>query len=219
MPTRGFDADDFELLERLGEANRVEVDADTAERADAAWERVEAVLRDAVVRTEAPGLSIDVWPWREGSNTNGFVWARLKRPDARSFATHLGVFLAPGDCNISLDLEKDRIEEGSSRESLEDVLDFYGDTGRPVLGGVEDPDIRIWTDADNVLELEEFLDEDLATFMDRNQDSEHPWPKLGYRLPAERLASAPDEQARLFGSRLESLVPVYDALVRSVGTS
>lgn len=208
-----FDIPDFELLERLARSEGID---DELERdARESWRRARRLLAAAARVADVPGIEIEVWPWREDGDACPFLWARLKHRERSGHAAHVGLFLSPDHCNLAVDLEKDRLEDGTSEESLDDVLVFYREHAPAVLSACQDDRLRVWTDLDNVLDVDEFLAADFSEFMAAGRDEEHPWPRTGYLLQREELEAHPDDQVRNLGGRLRHLLPVYDALLAS----
>jgi hypothetical protein len=75
----------------------------------------------------------------------------------------------------------------------------------------------VWTDTENVVTPSEFREQDFDAFMERNRDSGHPWPKVGYLLDADAVVGFDDAWLREMHARAAVLVPVYEAMVRSLG--
>lgn len=197
--------DDFALLERLEDAG--EVDEDLAEALDDLWDRTGTALREATEGLDG-NWRVELWPWRLQGDHFPFVWARCKLSDAGEFAAHLGVFLSPGHCNVCLDLEKDAIDDHSAAETLEQVRSFWRGPVVQLLTAAEDRRLKVWTDPDNVVAPAVYVEEGLDELMARNNDPEHPWPRVGFLPPRQALVDA-DDLAALLTDRLQSLAPVY----------
>ena len=217
----GIGHGDFELLRQL------EAGPPTEDAVDELWARSHLLLGDLGNALFARhGHRADLWP--EGAGDDGdrgpFLWGRLKRIGNERFATHIGVFVSPGLCNLSIDLEKDLLDAGQAPESLEQVVAFYRTRLAAILaepgglGASAAPmrtDLRVWTDSRNVVEASNFGAIDFAAFMDANQDAGHPWPKLGYIMSADEVVGFGDRWVDEYSVRGERLVVAYDAMIES----
>lgn len=210
----GFEGAAFELLRELetGEAGD--------EAVDKLWARTRRLFGDL-----GAGLfgehdhHVDLWP--EGAGDDGdrgaFLWGRLKRANNKRFATHIGVFLSPGLCNLSIDLEKDLLDAGQSDESLEQFVGFCGSELPSLFDPATRPDLQVWTDSQNVVAAAQFGTVDFAAFMDANRDADHPWPKIGYISSAEQVQGFGNDWVGEYRARARPLVATYDAMIRSFG--
>ncbi|HEX9698776.1 MAG TPA: hypothetical protein VGD06_04875 [Acidobacteriota bacterium] len=213
----GFAPGDFELLGRLESAEE-ELAGGVQERADELWERAERLIGELGAALFGEGNQVAaLWPDGGDGDRGPFLWARIKRAGNERFATHLGAFLSPGSCNLSIDLEKDPLDAGESAERLEQVLDFYPDGLVSSLRPPLRPDLVVWTDPDNVVAAADFAAVDFDRFMAANADTGHPWPKVGYLLSAADVEELGEGWVEGCRARLAPLVPVYDAMIRSYG--
>jgi hypothetical protein len=215
-PEEGFGSADFELLQRIGDGD--EPDAATSEAAEALWTKAERLAgRLGAGLFDERGFHASVWPDRGDGERGPFLWARLKRAGNEAYATHIGVFLSPGFCNLSLDLEKDPLDAGQAGETLEQVLAFYRDGAAALLDPPVRPDLRVWTDTNNVVTPADFAGVDFDAFLAANRDAGHPWPKAGYLLNADLISGFGNDWLRRSHARADALVPIYDAMIRSFG--
>jgi len=209
----GFTAADFDLLQRLGDDVG---DGDAAANADALWHKTRRLIAQLGAGLFGDGLySAALWPDDDGGERGPFLWARLKRAGSERFATHIGVFLSPGLCNLAIDLEKDPLDAGESAESLAQVLDFYRAEALGLIDPPARPDLRVWTDTRNVIPAGDLGAVHFADFMAANSDAGHPWPKVGYLLSAENVVDFGDDWLAEYHPRAVPLVPIYDAMLRS----
>lgn len=214
--TDALSEQDLDTLDELASASGPPAPGSAlAERATRSWERARHLCRQAADASGHPGMALEIWPWRKAGAVFPFVWARFKKPTATGHASHVGLFLSNDGCNCCLDLEKDLLDAGESEETLADVMAFYRDSN--ALPREDDPDLRVWTDEDNVLSLSAFRLADLDEFMAANQDEGHPWPRIGYRFDPQELIAAPDGQIARLGAWLGRLQPFYGALLAHVG--
>ncbi|MFW6198461.1 MAG: hypothetical protein ACOC5E_01420 [Acidobacteriota bacterium] len=197
--------DDFALLHRLEEAD--EVEDDLAAALDDLWGRVESALQRATGQLDDE-WRVDLWPWNLEGDRFPFVWARCKLDEADEFAAHLGAFLSPGHCNLCLDLEKDALDDGSAAETLDQVRGFWRGPVAPLLRAAEDPRLKVWTDPDNVVAPEIYVEEGLGELLSRNNDPEHPWPRVGY-LPSRQSLVGVEDLVALLVDRFRTLAPLY----------
>lgn len=158
-----------------------------------------------------------VWPWEVDGDAFPFIWGRLKTENATEMATHIGFFFSREHCNLCIDLEKDLIDAGEARESVSEVHAFYRQRLADALPGRTPDNLKVWTDADNVLPIREFLETDFDTFMEANRDEDHPWPRVGYLLEAREVLGWDGAWTEELGARLEPLVPVYRTMVAAHG--
>ena len=212
----GFGAEDFELLRQLGSGE--EPSRRMRNRTDRLWAKAEGLVDELGAALFGEGNHVAaLWPDGGDGDRGPFLWARIKRAGNERFATHLGAFLSPGSCNLSIDLEKDPLDAGESAERLEQVIDFY----RGLLGSALRPPLRsdllVWTDPGNVVAAGEFAAIDFDRFMAGNADAAHPWPKVGYLLSAADMEELGESWVEECRARLAPLVPVYDAMIRSYG--
>lgn len=210
----GFGAAAFELL------NQLETDTAASEAVDQLWVRARRLLRElgASLFGEAD-FSADLWPEGKGDDGNRgqFLWGRLKQAGNEQFATHIGVFLAPGLCNLSIDLEKDLLDAGQAAESLERFIEFCRAELPSMLRDSPNTDLQVWTDTTNVVAAAEFEAGDFSTFMAANRDASHPWPKVGYILSTDDVVRFGDTWVEEYHVRATRLVPIYDAMIRNFG--
>ena len=212
----GFGAADFADLEQLAALER-SVPDELAGRLDATWRRLECSLSRVGSSLLPEGHQAALWPWREGEALFPFVWGRIKAADWSEFATHLGLFLSPGYCNVCIDLEKDPLDAGESAETLEQVLSYFsGGEWKTALGEHPD-DLQLWTDSRNVVTLAGFEETGFDAFMAANQDPSHPWPKLGYLPDAQKVAAYGEHLDDELEARFRTLAPVYRAMLDSFG--
>jgi hypothetical protein len=211
----GFGRREFELLRRL-QSGEEQLAGGTQERVDELWERTDRLIGELGAALFGEGnQAAALWPDGDDGDRGPFLWARLKRAGNERFATHLGAFLSPDACNLSIDLEKDPLDAGESAERLEQVIDFYGDGLAAALRPPLRPDLLVWTDPENVVAAGEFATIDFERFMAANADAGHPWPKIGYLLSAGQVEAFGDRWVQECRTRLAPLVPVYDAMIRS----
>ncbi len=205
----GYDATDFDLLRRAEHSDPVATDV--------LWEKTAAWIdRLGAALFGEGGFHAALWPDEDGDERPPFLWARLKRVGNEPFCTHIGVFLSPGFCNLSLDLEKDLLDAGASAESLAQVLDFYrGEFDAPSID-VGRSDMRIWTDTKNVIAAADRQGTDFDGFMAANRDAGHPWPKVGYLLTPEEVCGFGERWVEAYGERASALIPYYEAFIHSV---
>ena len=208
----GFKSDDFELLGEF-EAGTV-VD----KLVDRLWTKAARLIGELAADLLGDGhYHADLWP--EGDGDDGdrgpFLWARVKRAGNENYATHIGVFLAPALCNLSIDLEKDLLDAGQSGEVLEQVIEFFRSDLPAMLGSATRKDLQVWTDSQNVVAADNFEMIDFTAFMNANQDTGHPWPKVGYILSADEVKGFGDHWVGECRDRARFLVRVYDAMIRS----
>ena len=217
--TGGFGADDFALLEAMAAAGS-ERSADLAERVDALWAKA-----DRLVDALGAGLfdigdyAASIWPDSDADERPPFIWARLKRAGNERYATHIGLFLSPGFCNLAIDLEKDPLDAGDSAETLDQVIEFYRSDFASTLAATERTDMRVWTDTRNVVGSAGFAAINFDRFMVDNRDEGHPWPKAGYLLSVADVEGFADRWVEEYRARGAALVPIYDAMIRSFGTA
>lgn len=208
----GFEPDDFELLEKF------EAGIATEDLVDRLWRKAGRLIGKLGADLFGDGFyHADLWP--EGDGDDGdrgpFLWARIKRTGNEKYATHIGVFLSPGLCNLSIDLEKDLLDAKQSGEILEQVIKFFRSDLPSMLGPATRKDLQVWTDSQNVVALDNFGSVDFTAFMNANQDSGHPWPKVGYILSAHDVEGFGDRWGEEYRQRAQYLVEVYDAMIRS----
>ena len=208
-----------------------------ADALDALWERVGGLLEATAAALPAPAsFQTELWPWLDPQDPRvgyPFLWGRIKARDRTDYAAHMGLFISATSANFCVDLEKDLLDAGVSRESLADVHGFYAGRGRAVLssldrqstpGGLAGPAEHdtpeevlpaIWTDRGNVRRVADFLDGDFNAFMSANNDHGHPWPKVGYLFDPIANVSVRDAVELL--PRLvkwaKTLLPIYSGLV------
>ena len=213
----GFGAEDFALLEAMAAAGS-EQPADLAGRTNALWAKVDRLvhgLGDALF--EAGNYGASIWPDNDADERLPFIWARLKRSASESFSTHIGLFLSPAFCNLSIDLEKDPLEAGESAETLDQVIEFFRSRFPLMSSELGTTDLRVWTDTRNIVGTAGFAAIDFERFMADNHDAEHPWPKVGYILSARDVAGFADRWVEEYVARAAPLVPIYDAMISSFG--
>lgn len=218
MPTSGdsFTAADFSLLQRLGDDTAG--GEDLAANTDALWDKTGRLIAELGVELfGAGGYSAALWPDGGDGERGPFLWARIKRSGGERFATHIGVFLSPDFCNLSIDLEKDLLDAGHSGETLAQVLDFYREDALGLINPPARPDLSVWTDTRNVVRAGEFgATHFFDDFMAANSDTGHPWPKVGYLLEATEVIAFGDDWFAEYAGRAVVLVPIYDAMLRSL---
>jgi hypothetical protein len=158
-----------------------------------------------------------VWP--EGGVDAGergaFLWGRLKGAGAEGFATHIGVFVSAGLCNLSIDLEKDLLDARQSGESLAQVLEFFRSGLAATLGPTTPAALSVWTDTRNVVAARDFDSVDFSAFLNANRDADHPWPKIGYILTAEEVQGFGERWVEEYRSRGAPLIAVYETMIRT----
>ena len=213
----GFGTADFALLQEMAVADPGPT-GDLADPVDVLWAKADRLTNElgAGLFGEA-GHSVAVWPDNYRDPCPPFIWARLKRAGNERYATHIGLFLSPELCNLSIDLEKDPLDAGDSAETLEQVIEFYRSDFASTLTGTERTDIRVWTDTRNLVSSIGFAAIDVDRFMADNHDPDHPWPKAGYILSAADVAGFASRWVEEFRQRAAPLVPIYDAMIRSFG--
>ena len=210
----GFGAVVFELLNQLATGTAAN------EAVDELWARARRLLGELGAGLFGEGdFSADLWPEGEGDDGDRgpFLWGRLKKAGNERFATHIGVFVAPGLCNLSIDLEKDLLDAGQAAESRKQFIGFCRTELPSMLRHSAPPDLQVWTDTRNVVEAAEFGAGDFAAFMDANRDAGHPWPKVGYILSADDVAGFGNAWVAEYRARAIPLVPIYEAMIRSFG--
>lgn len=212
----GLTRDDLEAIDALGAA-AAELEEDSRRRARRAWERAASLLDD--LATTLGGFRAELWPWRQEDDTFPFLWGRLKERRSSEFATHLGLFVSADHCNFCIDLEKDRVEAGESRESASDVRAYYRNRLPDLLPPEPEPPapLRVWTDPDNVVEARRFGSVDFAEFMAASGDPEHPWPRLGYLMDVGEHVGFGGRWIEEMQRRAEPLLPVYRDMLRAFG--
>lgn len=210
----GFSAEDFALLQRIGAG--AAGGEELAVGADALWDKAgRLIARLGTGLFGGGGFSAALWPDGGDGERGPFLWGRIKRSGAERFATHIGVFLSSGLCNLAIDLEKDPLDAGESAESLAQILDFYRAEALGLMDPPARPDLCVWTDTRNVVPAGELAGVDFDDFMAANRDAGHPWPKVGYLLNAENVVDFGDDWLAEFHPRAVPLVPIYDAMLRS----
>jgi hypothetical protein len=210
-----FSVEDFELLRQL-ESGKEDLSGGLDDRTDRLWAKTEGLIGELGAALFGEGnQAAALWPDGDAGDRGPFLWARLKRAGNAQFATHLGAFLSPDACNLSIDLEKDPLDAGESAERLEQVIDFYGDGLAAALRPPLRSDLVVWTDPGNVFAVGDFATIDFERFMAANADAGHPWPKVGYLLNAAEVQAFGDRWVQECRTRLAPLVPVYDAMIRS----
>lgn len=213
----GFGAADFALLEGMAVADSDRT-GDLADRIDVLWAKADRLANElGVALFGEAGHTAAVWPDNYRDECPPFIWGRLKRAGNERYATHIGWFLSPESCNLSIDLEKDPLDAGDSAETLDQVIEFYRSEFASTLTGIERMDIRVWTDARNVVGTVGFSAIDFHRFMADNHDPDHPWPKTGYTLSAADVEGFASRWVEEFRQRAAPLVPIYDAMIRSFG--
>jgi len=211
-----FTTADFELLEEMDTAGP-DRSVHLTERADALWAKAERLVGElAAGLFGADNYSAAIWPDSAGEERLPFIWARLKRSGNQSYATHIGVFLSPGFCNLSVDLEKDLLDAGESAETLEQVVGFFGSQFASISRDLA-TDVRVWTDTRNVVGVAGFAALDFDRFMADNHDADHPWPKVGYMFTAADVAGFAERWVEEYRGRAAPLVPMYDAMINGFG--
>lgn len=209
----GFRRRDFELLRRIGEEDAAAASA----QVDELWARTRTLI-DALGHELLGGDAYaTLWAEHDAAERGPFLWARMKRAAHKRFATHIGVFLSPGFCNLSIDLEKDPVDAGESAETLRQVFDFFRDDAVGLLDPPARPDLRVWTDTSNVVPAAEFAGVHFEAFMEANRDTGHPWPNVGYLPSADEVIGFGDRWVAECHARTVVLVPIYDAMIRSFG--
>ena len=208
----GFEPDDFELLEKF------EAGIATDDLVDRLWRKAGRLIGKLGADLFGDGLyHADLWP--EGDGDDGdrgpFLWARIKRVGKEQYATHIGVFLSPDLCNLSIDLEKDLLDAKQSGEILEQVIEFFCSDLPSMLDSATHTDLQVWTDSQNVVAVNNFRTVDFTAFMNGNQDAGHPWPKVGYILSAHDVESFGDRWVEEYRQRAQCLVGIYDAMIGS----
>ena len=212
-----FTAADFALLEEMA-GDSTEHSVDLAERVDGLWAKAERLVGELGAGLfGAENCSAAIWPDSVTDERLPFIWARLKRVENRRYATHIGLFLSPGFCNLSIDLEKDPLDAGTSAETLEQVVAFFGSQFALISRDL-DTDVRVWTDTRNVVGIAGFGALDFDRFMADNHDADHPWPKVGYMLSAADVAGFGGRWVEEYQARAAPLVPLYDAMLNSFGS-
>lgn len=211
----GFAREDLLLLQGIADGDGT---CDPASApADALWDKAERLVgKLGAALFGAEGFVLSLWP-DAGGERGPFLWARLKRAGNERFATHIGVFLSPGFCNLSLDLEKDPLDAGESAETLAQVLDFYRNAAARLIEPATRTDLWVWTDTGNVVTPVGFAGLDFERFMAANRDTGHPWPKAGYLLSADEVVRFGGEWLQQMHARAAVLVPIYDAMIRAFG--
>jgi len=209
----GFDRQDFDLLQRIGEDDS---GTSAGEQADKLWSRTRTLVAALARQTFGDDAVVALWAEHDVAERGPFLWARMKRPAHADFATHIGVFLSPGFCNLSIDLEKDPLDAGESAETLDQVIEFFRDGAGDLIDPPARPDLRIWTDTENVIPAAGFADVDFDAFMQANRDRGHPWPNAGYLLSADEVIGFGDHWVAECQARAVVLVPIYDAMIDSV---
>ena len=211
-----FTAADFALLGEMA-GGGPEHSVDLAERVDALWAKAERLVGELGAGLfGAENYSAAIWPDSVTDERLPFIWARLKRVENQRYATHVGLFLSPGFCNLSIDLEKDPLDAGESAETLEQVVGFFGSQFASLSRELA-TDVRVWTDTRNVVGIAGFAALDFDRFMADNHDADHPWPKVGYMLSAADVAGFDDRWVEEYRARAAPLVPVYDAMIKDFG--
>lgn len=209
----GFSAGDFRLLEEMAFAG-ASVAPHREVRIEALWAKAARLvprLGEKLFPSES--FTVAIWPDTAQDERLPFIWARLKRAVGARYATHIGVFLAPDQCNLCIDLEKDLLDAGSAAEHLDQVLDFYRCKLAESIGSLGRSDLKVWTDPHNVVSAEEFPRLDFERFMDANTDTDHPWPRIGYLLDAAQVQAFAEGWVQETAFRAMALVPVYDAMI------
>ena len=211
-----FTAADFALLEEMAAAGP-EHSVDLVERVDALWAKAERLVgKLGAGLFGADNYSAAIWPDSAPDERLPFVWARLKRVGNQPYATHIGLFLSPGFCNLSIDLEKDPLDAGESAETLEQVVAFFGSQFASFSRDLA-TDVRVWTDTRNVVDTAGFAAVDFDRFMADNHDADHPWPKVGYMFSAADVAGFAGRWVEEYRGRAAPLVPIYDAMINGFG--
>lgn len=208
----GFHRQDFNLLRRLGEDD---ANGETTEDVDELWARTRTLIDALGRQLFGDDAQVELWAAHDPSERGPFLWARMKRAAHAPYATHVGVFLSPAFCNLSIDLEKDPLDAGESAETLDEVVDFFRHDAAGLIDPAPHPDLRVWTDTRNVVPATGFADVDFTAFMEANRDSGHPWPKAGYLLSADEVIDFGDRWVAECYARAVVLVPVYDAMIDS----
>ena len=207
-----FTAADFALLEEMAAAGP-EHSVDLAERVDALWAKAERLVGElgaGLFGAENYGAAI--WPDSATDERLPFIWGRLKRVGNERYATHIGLFLSPGFCNLSIDLEKDPLDAGESAETLEQVVAFFGSQFASISKDLA-TDARVWTDTRNVVGTAGFAAINFDRFMADNHDADHPWPKVGYMFSAADVAGFAGRWVEEYRGRAAPLLPIYDAMI------
>ena len=212
MSAGGFRQRDFDLLREIGEGAG---GGAHGEDADALWTRARALSDSLAHRLLGGGANTEVWGEHDPAQRGPFLWIRLKRTSATAFATHIGIFLSPGLCNLSIDLEKDPLDAGEAGETLDQFIDFFRDDAVALIDPPARPDLQVWTDTGNVAPAKGFAAVDFGGFMDANRDAGHPWPKAGYLMRADEVVGFGDGWVAEYHDRALVLLPVYDAMIRS----
>ncbi len=211
----GFSAADFHLLEEMARPG-APGEPDRNARVEALWAKATRLVTQLGDRLFVDDrFTADVWPDTAEDERLPFIWARLKRAENARFATHIGLFLSPDQCNLCIDLEKDLLDAGAAGERLEQVLEFYRGQLAERTASLNRSDVRVWTDADNVVSAVEFPSVDFGRFMEANTDTDHPWPRVGYLFDAAEVQAFADRWVEEMTLRAGELAPVYDAMTRA----
>jgi hypothetical protein len=211
-----FTTADFALLEEMADGG-TEHSPGPAERVDALWAKAERLVGELGAGLfGAENYSAAIWPDSATDERLPFIWARLKRVGNQRYATHIGLFLSPGFCNLSIDLEKDPLDAGESAETLEQVVAFFSSHFASISRDLA-TDLRVWTDTRNVVGTAGFAALDFDRFMADNHDADHPWPKVGYMFSAADVAGFAGRWVEEYRGRAAPLVPIYDAMIQGFG--
>lgn len=210
---RGFAPEDLSVLGFAG-ADSGTLDEAARRDLDWLWDKADRLVRELGDRLFGEDRStVAVWPWEVDGQTFPFIWGRLKEEGAEGMATHIGVFFSRDHCNVCIDLEKDAIDAGEAEESVAEVHGFYRERLGAALAERTPGNLQVWTDDDNVLSIREFLEADFDAFMEANQDTDHPWPRLGHLLEAREILGWEASWAEELQRRLEPVVPVYREMI------
>ncbi len=160
----GFSAGDFRLLEEMAFAG-ASVAPHSEARIEALWAKAARLVHRLGEKLFAgERFTVAIWPDTAQDERLPFIWARLKRAVGARYATHIGIFLAPDQCNLCIDLEKDLLDAGSAAEHLDQVLDFYRCKLAESIGSLGRSDVKVWTDPHNVVSAAEFPRLDFERF-------------------------------------------------------
>lgn len=206
--------DDIEAIDALG-APAAEVEEGGRREARRAWERAAALLDD--LATTLGDFRAELWPWRQDDATFPFLWGRLKERGRSGFATHLGLFVSADHCNFCIDLEKDLLDAGESRETASDVRLYYRNRLPELMPPPEEPPapLLVWTDPGNVVAAGRFGSVDFAEFMAASDDPDHPWPRVGYLMEVDDHVGFGERWTEEMRRRAAPLLPVYRDMLRT----
>ena len=222
----GFDILDFDTLREMGHVpGLLEPVAATSEghhldsighRVDRLWAKMDRLVETLAGRLfGGGGFTSALWPDSPNNTRLPFLWARMKRSEGVAFASHLGIFISASHCNICVDLEKDLLDSKGSLEDVDQVVDFYRLELQAALGANVETALRVWTDLENIERAGNFGAVDFSCFMNNCQDRDHPWPKIGYLLDEKEIRDFGNSWVGECEQRLGSLIPVYDAMIRT----